>query len=547
MELKKYVKLIQNNRLLVLIVLIGAIFRFSGIFWGVVIIDQKVFHYHPDEPKIIEGAYDFPRHILTNQDLRYPTAFHYGLGIITLPLKLLPFPADYVAIFMIGRLLSWAAGVLTIILVAALADLLWGAKHSTLAAFLIAFSMLHMIHSAYATTDVMTAFWLSLCLVIYLVYRPIDDYKKAIFLAIPLGLTVGTKYPGAIVCVPLFIFWLIDKRRDTDVKSWWRAFLCTVQDRYFWVTIFTSLVIFLVSTPGIWLKPRSFLASVESENLRLTQSNLPLYDPRIYLAQFKSLADGQGFLIALTSLMGIALNLFKPKPARLALLVMLLVYCLGIGDAMLTRYWVLVLPILTLFAADFLVMLWSLSGRRSQVVGRILVLAVCIQAFFYSLAAVISRYPDTRTQASKYIMENIPTGSSIGIGYTSPEYPWKIHRWRYPPIDFDRYQYRDFLDKPEFIILSSFDFLAIRNTLQSGLLDKNYNLPQKFNQEWYQSEPPTQEIFKLNEGLWLGTIPEYCLLKSFKPSHKFVDIEFSSPTIEIYSTDLVACKQAINK
>ena len=57
-----------SKKLLISILLLGAILRFQGIFWGIPVFDPLVHSYHPDEPKIIKGAYRFPRHIFTNPD-----------------------------------------------------------------------------------------------------------------------------------------------------------------------------------------------------------------------------------------------------------------------------------------------------------------------------------------------------------------------------------------------------------------------------------------------------------------------------------------------
>ena len=104
----------QENRLLLLIILVSLALRFSGVFWGLPFIKHMRF-YHPDESKIVDGAYEFPVHILTNLDLRYPTAFHYTLGVLTLPLRLISYPKDYYAIYLVGRLLSVLAGAATIL------------------------------------------------------------------------------------------------------------------------------------------------------------------------------------------------------------------------------------------------------------------------------------------------------------------------------------------------------------------------------------------------------------------------------------------------
>jgi hypothetical protein len=557
----------RENRLLLLIILVGLLFRLSGVFWGLPYIKYMKF-YHPDESKIIDGAYEFPAHILTNLDLRYPTAFHYTLGTLSLPLRLLPYPDDYYAIYVLGRLLSILAGAATILVTFLLVRKIYDRRCALLAAFLIAFSMLHVANSAWATTDVMSSLLMILFLLLLLRTLESESIHDAVFTGISLGLLTGVKYTGAIAVIPfLFLFFSRQLRRyfvkSDPARSIFRAFTSFLRDRNFWIVALIALGTFLLSTPGLLRHPFAFLASLQYEGGRLSRDYLPLYDPETYVVLFNSLSRAMGVPLAATGILGIILALFRRKDVLIALILMLLVFALYFGSAIEDRYYIMVMPVLALFAGSFLLFiidLGSLSNRDFstqqaehtqaeytqaeytqqksarttwlRIVGYTLAGLVCLYAFCYSLGGVVSRYPDSRTQAARYIAENVPPGSSIGLGYASKDYE---HSWHYPRIDSTIYEKRNFIKHPDYIVLSSYDYERIRDTLRRGILNPDYSLPREYWQEWYMSSPPTSVMFELNEQLWLGTGSEYCLLKVFVPRKLYAPIEFPAPTIEIYA------------
>jgi hypothetical protein len=547
----------KENRLLSLILLVGLVIRLSGIFWGLPYIKYMRF-YHPDESKIIDGAYEFPVHILTNLDLRYPTAFHYTLGILSLPLRLLPYPNDYYTIYLLGRVLSVLAGVAAILATFLLASKIYDRRCALLAAFLIAFSMLHVANSAWATTDVLSSLLMTLFLLVLLNALETESRQAAVCTGVVLGLLIGVKYTGAIAVIPLiFLFFSRHLRRffvrSDPVSSIWRAFTSFLRDRNLWIVGLVALGTFLLSTPGLFRHPFAFLASLQYEGGRLSKTYLPFYHPETYVVLFKSLSRAMGMPLALTGILGIILALFRKRDVLFALIFMLLVFALYFGSAMEDRYYLIIMPVLALFASSFLSFLIDLgsltsaqsSSQRAEysqprsakaawlrIAGYYLTGLVCLYAFDYSLAGVVSRYPDSRTQAARYIAENVPPGSSIGLGYASKDYE---HSWHYPRIDSKIYEKRNFIKHPDYIVLSSYDYEPIRDTLRRGILNPDYSLPREYWNEWYMSSPPTATIFELNEQLWLGASPEYCLLKKFPPRKLYAPIEFPPPTIEIYA------------
>lgn len=518
------------RHLLLLILGLALVLRFSGVFWGWPGLPHTR-PYHPDEPKIIDGAYQFPEHITANLDLRYPTAFHYLLGILSLPFRGLPYPTDYNLTYLLGRLISVLAGTGSVLLTYFLALKIHNDKAGAiLAAFLLAFSMFHVTNSAWATTDVLSSFGLTLYLLLLLRMLDSSRVTDAALAGAALGFLVGTKYTGAIALVPTFLLLIQRQIRRNTGRAIRMVFTGLLGDRQIWVLLGLAGMIFLLTTPGIALHPRAFLASIQFEAGRLAKDALPIYHPRTYLILLESLSVAAGWPVAMVSLVGVAFALTRKNAILISLVIMLLFFGLYFGASVLPRYWILVLPILAILSAAVLLHLSRSNLAWVRLVGLGLIGLVSIFALVYSILAVISRYPDPRTQAARYLSQHAPPGATIGLGYDSPE---SAAQWQYPFIDYSVFRKRSFLRHPDFIILSSYDFDPVRQILQQGLLDENGVLPETVAPQWYVIPPPP-EVFALHRDLWMGTSAEYCLIQKFTPPPIYVPVEFPPPVIEIY-------------
>ena len=104
------------KRLLVALLVFSFTYRAYGIFWGLPPFDVAI--YHPDEPKVIWGAVDFPSDISERTDLRYPTGFHYLIALLSWPfVEILGQSAGmtkFEATHLIGRTISILMGTLSV-------------------------------------------------------------------------------------------------------------------------------------------------------------------------------------------------------------------------------------------------------------------------------------------------------------------------------------------------------------------------------------------------------------------------------------------------
>jgi hypothetical protein len=530
-------KLQTHHWILILILITGLAFRLTGIFWGIRFLNPYTGTYHPDEPKIIDGAVKFPGHILENTDLRYPTLMHYSIGLISLPLKYL-IPADtkkdirFDIVTIIGRLFSISAGIGAVVFTYLLTKKIFDKRTALLASFLLSFSMYHVINSSWATTDVSISFFLVLFL--FLLINAVERNTSVYYIGagIALGFLIGTKYTGALALISFIVIVFSNQILKDPSTSLTTRLYKTFSCNNLWLLVITALIIFLLSTPGIIVHPDAFINSLSYEINRLDQYQLPRTDIRVWTKQFKYLSNAVGVPIAVTAIIGVIISLKRRNAIVWSLVLLIFIFSLYFGNSLSSRYYIFIMPLLAVFASAALSTPLNSPNRIIHITGIAAIVVVAGYSLFYSTVAIMSRYPDTRTLAAEYIDTFIPEGSSIGIGYTSLDYKW-THPWRYPKIYFENFEYVDFLDEPEYLILSSYDFGMIRKTIQSGVLNLDNSLPEQYYRDWYRYSPPSPEIFKFNKELMTGSKSKYELIKIFFPKF-FVPTAFLNPTIEIY-------------
>ena len=193
-------RFVTSSTLLAGIIVLAFLLRVPNIYWGVPSTFPPARAYHPDEPKIIQGALDFPKDVLTNTDLRYPTFLHYALGVLSTPLKIF-YPTNSLALYrsinLLGRWIVLLLSLTTLILVYRLGRDLGDKRQGLLASLLLSFSLYHAQSSVWATTDVPLAFFTTLFVFLsWRAFRSQDTTKTYLLAGMLFGIVVGTKYTG---------------------------------------------------------------------------------------------------------------------------------------------------------------------------------------------------------------------------------------------------------------------------------------------------------------------------------------------------------------
>jgi hypothetical protein len=167
--------------LLLLVLLAGAYFRFSGIDWG------EASFMHPDERFLLmvgsalEPVESLGDYFNTATSTLNPHNRGHGFYVYgTLPMFLARYMVSWtfdqnglMEMLEVGRLLSATFDLLTVLLVALIAFHLYGRAASLLAAAFAAFTVLHIQQSHYFTMDTFLTFFTALA--IYFAVRVVTD------------------------------------------------------------------------------------------------------------------------------------------------------------------------------------------------------------------------------------------------------------------------------------------------------------------------------------------------------------------------------------
>ena len=527
-------KLSEPRRLLSIIIVIAFLLRIPGIFWGLPIIDKYAHLYHPDEPKIIRGAMAFPEDIFENEDLRYPTALHYFVGTIVLPLDALTASSQLSdsqfqnLTFIIARLISIAHGLGAVVLVYRFGNKYYNTNTGLLAAALLSVSLFHARHSAIATTDVATSFWIMVVLTLLYRFSSRSTYRDYIVLGALTGLLTGIKYSGAIVVVSIALI-LLKVLSEVEGRNQKQKSIIGGL-----ISATTAMFTFLITTPTILVNPKAFRESMNILSIFVGGQRVPLWNIQPLSMDYNFLVDAIGAPLAWLMLFGIVFAFRKSEwHISLPLVLMMVVYILYFWGSMIPRYYILILPILCLLAARGAASLLNSHNLYFRG-GMVTALAVTIiYSLFYTIAGMVLMLNDTRSEASAYIQANIPAGATVGYWYIGSTFRGG---WELPFVDPEIYRFADNLDSPEYVILTSQKYLPFAQALSSTYLSADYVWDPQFAFAWYMGRIPDPEVFEFYDYFLNGVGEKYHyeLIEVFDPLNINIPIEFPPPGIRIY-------------
>ena len=524
-----------SRKLLISILLLAAILRIQGIFWGIPVFDPLVHSYHPDEPKIIRGAYLFPRDILTNTDFRYPTFYHYFLGALSFPLKSTfensGWSSDIYKIYLaiLGRFMSVLLGMGAIFLTFVVAKRLYNEKVGLLSALFLSLCLYHVQNSAWATLDVPNSFFF--ILTFYFAFRiyEVPTSKFYFLTGVSLGILVGTKYFGGVSLISILIlhYYRTLKSEERILPNIFRVSF----SKNLWLLFLSAGVTFLLTTPGILLKPMDFISSQSYELTRASGMRYQLvFGFSVFPSLIKNFVRATDPFLSLFMFLGLIYPFRKSWDREIPVLVPIIAIFICFG-ALTSRHLIAVLPLTSILGANAVFHLYETKRFLSKPVWGSLLTLWIIFAITYNEAGILLRKDDTRTKAAHYIEENIPSGTTIGATSIG-DYPrWS---WELPKIDTEKYRIVDALEKPEFIIFTSYDYVEMEKALSSNKLH-DYKWDSKYDKEWYQAHAPSEEVFRFYDDILNGKGEKYKyrLIKKFEKSI-FIPIEFPPPQIRIY-------------
>jgi len=397
--------------------------------------------YHPDEHALVERAaailwtgdwdlhrFNYPPLYAYLQAGSYAFYFLYGVTKDLwryVPTFVVP---NY---YHVGRLLTAFFGTLTVLVVYLCGRQLRGYRTGLLASALLGASYLHVIHSHYATFDVMVAFWVSLTLLFSDLIRTRQESKWYLLAGLCAGLAGATKYNGAVVVLlPLLAHILASPWGEWGWLSG-RLLLVPVG---FLLGFFGGNPFALGHLPDFLNDLATVLYHYGTEHPGFEGLGNWRWYPTVFLTS----ADAPWIVAGALGLIGL---LWREWRKGLLVVVFPILYYL-MASRFVVRFERNMVPLLPFLAlgggwlvdtgADWLVDRFKLDRRISHVVsvlGAVLLVALPLlaSAFFDNALS----QTDHREIAGQWIEENVEKGSKIAIEHYSI------------PFDYNQYHIED--------------------------------------------------------------------------------------------------------
>jgi 4-amino-4-deoxy-L-arabinose transferase-like glycosyltransferase len=407
---------LKINKLLIILLLIGAFLRFYKLDWG-----QGLFT-HPDEYHIVASVNQlvFPSQM-------NPHFFSYG----TVTIYLIYFTQEIFKyfttlfnqhsllpnLFLVGRFYSALFSTLTIFVVYKTCKLFMSGYFSYLTAFLVAITPGLIQQAHFATPESALTFFLFASL--YFILKFIQK-NKIIFLvtsSIFLGFAMGVKISSAVFLLPLTIAVII---RAWPKKLSFKKLSKLIS--YILVILVVVIIFFAFAAPFVFIDLPAFLGNVQYEG-GLAIGKLPVFYTRQFidtvpvLFQFeKILPYTLGPFLFLFSFFGFIffiINAIKKRKPNQAIIIIAFLSTFLINAFLFAKWTRFIAPAFPFFAifATFLLEKFYLINKS---VSKILTTILLVGTFLWT-TAFFSIYfrPDIRITASDWIEKNFPENSTI--------------------------------------------------------------------------------------------------------------------------------------
>lgn len=398
----------------VLIVVLGAIFRFTGINW------DGGHHLHPDERFIsmvlseIGPARSIPEYLNVDRNplSPYRTQYHtYVYG--QLPLTIIKYLAvglkmdGYDQTYILGRSLSALLDTASIVLVYALGSRLFRSRRIGLFAAL-SYTVMPLVvqYSHFMVMESWSSFfWLITFLVlVWWKKKPFSIVRTGI-----LGIALGAA--GAVKATSVFLALLVAASGAILALP-----IAALSFRFFSPTIFQA------SSWFDWSLNAFFRQNLEFQQSAI--KGIAMFPPQLQWVETTSIVFpaknlllwGIGAALSVLILVGIGTSLYRSVRKRQYFLGLLAVFVIGsflyngIQFIKTMRYLLPFFGLLAVFGgvgADWLIRKWKTGGWIA--VGLCFAWAAVFAVMFTS----IYRKPTTRVAASEWIYQNIPSNESI--------------------------------------------------------------------------------------------------------------------------------------
>lgn len=409
-KIRTYFKREENfsKLFIIFLIVVGSFLRFYNLNW-----DSGHF-FHPDERNIANAVARI--NFFSQLD---PGFFAYGgftIYLYRIAAELLKFITsdiswtfDWSHINVIGRFFSAFFSILTVIPFYLLSKKLAGERVGLISSSLYTFNVGSIQAAHYGVTESFLTF-----IIVYISYLVLDNkfkVKNSLAIGFLLGAGAAAKTTAiSFLIIPFFLFLSL----AINIK---KNFLKLLQ---FPLIIVIGFLAFTLFSPYTFLSWGKFLESMKYET-GVTTGSIPVvytlqFDKTIpYLFQIKNLFWQNG-IINIFAIVGFLLitiaTLVKRNLKFLIFISFPLLYFLYAGSwhTKFIRYMGPIIPFLLISAAIFL----KRIEDRKKLLGGALILSSIFLTILWSFAFFsIYLRPQTRIEASKWIYQNIPSGSKI--------------------------------------------------------------------------------------------------------------------------------------
>ena len=389
--------------------------------------------YHPDEHFVVVQAHYMPENKFMPQVFNYPSFYPTFLAVIY---KYLPslgkgiigkaiYPEDPLGrtpfYQLQARFITALLGTLTVLLVYLIGfSLGWPAAGLCGAAFL-AVSLNNVENSHFATVDAPMAFNATLAFLFSCMYYRSGRPVWALLGGVCCGLTIGTKYNGALITVPFLFSLILVAIRQKSTRAW--------------LTVLAGIISvpcgFLLACPYFLSMRAAYIEELRVQ-MRIYSQGFAPWDNSLGPSNWiwnalYFLRAGMGALPMLLCLCGFVALLLIPGARGWLLVCFPLCYYAFISHqaVRITRNLTVLTPFLSLMAGYAL---WRLSAHilhryPTKRALTTIILASVIGVIFWQPFLVSLRYAvmmtqtDPRTKAIEWAQSNIPTGGKIAVDF----------------------------------------------------------------------------------------------------------------------------------
>jgi len=486
--------MVRNNKktviLLALVVLGGLGVRFYGLGWGL------PYHFHSDEFLLAANAEKLRTAPSVAQMIQqeskfymYPPVLMYlNIGLVSASTLFRPFshsdPASLKLFYLFARGIVAGFGLATVFLLYFLGSRLYSRTAGLLAAFFLAFTVLHVRDSHFFCTDVPLTFFLVLILYLCVDIVEKKNQKAYLLAGIATGIAIATKQTALLGIPVILIAHLMSlwKGKGFSLKERWQALRSRESLKKLAIVLGTTALVFLIANPFVVMNPAKFL-DMSRRTFDVLKGELqPQWGFQFTGATagywFTNLLYyGMGPALEILCLLGVLWALAKRKWTDGLVLLFLAIYfvSIGFGYMKFIRYAIPLLPFLCLLGARFAAELYQIvKSKALRIILTIGLALVGVLSVFYTLAYLnIYKQVDVRIQASRWIHENIPQGSTvlINISYATP----LLGEMFFHPQFYDSYTVG--FGQDEYV---KKDFFTIKTLNLFTYASKSLNPPDKF-------------------------------------------------------------------